>query len=382
MQHKPRCRSVGHIGLCVFSQARIIHNKQRNKLKEIMQTVSQNGEVNTAELQLAAKLAKIDLPEEFLLHTPYARKYASGWDTEMNSPRGVKWRPFYEAIDYPKIQKDGTEQFLTEHAAREAKRADARAVAAARAAADAAARAGTPSGTPSKARRDIPYVSDEDLRRAHAVIKARLSSQFGEIRQAFRAFDADASGFITAEEAEKTIGTLNLGLPKRIVSRLVDIADFDGDGEISFAEFARVLTAEDIIWMKDSLRAAGAENGKVDSRLKGHAVKRAPKVIKNGVTEDDIRNAVFNIKEKIIAKYKRLDSAFKDIDTDRTGYLSKEEFRFCLLLLNLDSAIDTKVIDVLLELVDSDGDNEINHTEFVAMLSANDPMKVFRPDEY
>jgi len=317
------------------------------------------------------------LPEEFLLKTPYANKYASGWDADANSPRGVKWRPFYEAIAYPKIQKSGTEEFLSQHAAREAKRAEkAAAEAAARAAAEAAAK-GTPSGTPSRSKRDIPYVADEDLRRAHAVIKARLSSQFGELRQAFRAFDVDASGFITAEEAEATLSTLNLGLPKRIVSRLVDIADFDGDGEISFAEFARVLTAEDIIWMKDSLRAAGGNEAKSDSRLKGPSVKKMPVIIKNGVSEDDVRLAVFAIKEKIIAKYKRLDSAFKDIDTDRTGYLSREEFRFCLLLLNLN-VISNTVIDVLLDLVDRDGDGQINHPEFVAMLSAEDPMTVFR----
>ena len=93
--------------------------------------------------------------------------------------------------------------------------------------------------------------------------------------------------------------------------------------------------------MKDSLRAAGGNEAKSDSRLKGPSVKKMPVIIKNGVSEDDIRLAVFSIKEKIITKYKRLDSAFKDIDTDRTGYLSREEFRFCLLLLNLNVISNT-----------------------------------------
>ena len=47
--------------------ARAVHNSQRNKLKAIMQTVQgSNGELNTRDLVQAAKLAKIDLPEEFL----------------------------------------------------------------------------------------------------------------------------------------------------------------------------------------------------------------------------------------------------------------------------------------------------------------------------
>ena len=344
-----------------------------------MQTVSADGAVNTAELQLAAKLAKIDLPEDFVFKGPYAQQYASEWDASANSPRGVKWRPFYEAIEYPKLQAPGKERFLTQHAEREALRAKkaAEKAAAEQAVRDAAAAATRAANAPASARK-VAYVSDEDLRRAHAVIKARLSSQFGELRQAFRAFDADASGYITHEEAEATLNTLNLGLPNRIVSRVVDIADFDGDGEISFAEFARVLTAEDIIFMKDSLRAAGGEHGVKDSRTMGHVEKKKSRVISGNVTEDDIRSCVFNIKEKIITKYKRLDSAFKHIDEDRSGHLSREEFRFALLMLNLDQTQDREVIEVLIDLTDNDGDGQINHGEFVRMLSADDPMTVLK----
>jgi Ca2+-binding EF-hand superfamily protein len=356
-------------------QARIEHNKQRDRLRAIMQTVgSQKGEVNTADLLLSAKLAKIELPQEFLLNSPYAKKYAGEWDKGAKSPRSVKWRPFYDAIEYPKMQS--TDQFLRDHAEREAKQAERRAAAEA-AAAEAAATAAAlraPAAAPSAA--SLPYVSDDELRKAHLVVKARLSSQFGELRQAFRTFDTDGSGLVSREEAESTLQTLNLGLPKRISSRLVDIADFDGDGEISFAEFARVLTADDIIFMKNSLSASAADGAEmVDSRLKGASIKKASRVIKNGVTEDDIRKAVFVIKEKILYKYKRLDAAFKSIDADRTGFLSREEFRFCLYTLNLDM-LQKDTIEVLIDLMDTDGDGQINHFEFVQMLTADDPFKV------
>lgn len=343
-----------------------------------MQTVSTNGVVNTNELQLAAKLAKIDLPEDFLLKTPYANKYASGWEAD-NSPRGVKWRPFYEAVAYPNLKDGNKEEFLKQHAAKESKRAEK--AAAQKAAAEAAAAAAAAAPGPVKKRRDIPEVSDQELRRAHSMIKARLSSQFGELRQAFRAFDTDASGFISVEEAESTLSTLELGLPKRIVSRIIDIADYDGDGDISFAEFCRVLTADDIIYMKDSLSAGtGGNHAVVDTRLKERVERAGPKVLaeKNGVkvTDKDVRTALFQIKERLMNKYKRLDTAFKAIDADRSGYLTRDELRFALMMLNLD-VISKEVLDVILDMVDKDGDGQVNHYEFVTVLTAKDPLAQF-----
>ena len=38
-----------------------------------------------------------------------------------------------------------------------------------------------------------------------------------------------------------------------VLENLIDFADFDGDGVINYAEFARVLTAEDVMRMKDTL---------------------------------------------------------------------------------------------------------------------------------
>ena len=86
--------------LCV--QARIAHNKRRDQLKSYMQTLGgADGSVDTSDLQLAAKLAKMDLPEEFLLKTPYANQYTAEWDPSSSSPRAIKWRPFIDAIEYP-----------------------------------------------------------------------------------------------------------------------------------------------------------------------------------------------------------------------------------------------------------------------------------------
>ena len=40
----------------------------------------------------------------------------------------------------------------------------------------------------------------------------------------------------------------NLGIPDKVVDKLIDLADYDGDGTINYAEFARIFTAES--WSK------------------------------------------------------------------------------------------------------------------------------------
>lgn len=353
-------------------QNRIQHYRQRSQLKSIMQTVSaSNGEMNTSDLLLSAKLAKIQLPQEFLLKTPYANKYAAGWDEAASSPRSIKWRPFFDAIDYDKVQPASTEAFLKQHADREARRAAAEA-ASAQAAADAAAiAAAAPAAAAAAAVDTRPFVSDEELRKSHTMIKSRLSSQFPELRHAFRSVDKDGSGTISHEEAQQTLMALNLGLPQHVISRIVDLADYDGDGDINFAEFARVLSADDVMQMKDSIQAS-YKGGVVQGRTVGKSIKKAKKMFTDTVSEDDVKSAVLTIREKLLIKYKGLGSAFQAIDEDRSGNLSHDEFRFLLKMTNLE-LIHDNVIDAIILLMDNDGSQNINHNEFVTVLSAQNP---------
>jgi hypothetical protein len=42
----------------------------------------------------------------------------------------------------------------------------------------------------------------------------------------------------------------NLAVPEKVMDKLIDLADYDGDGQINFAEFARLVTADDITNLK------------------------------------------------------------------------------------------------------------------------------------
>ena len=68
----------------------------------------------------------------------------------------------------------------------------------------------------------------------HKTLKQRLSTQFADIRSAFRMFDKDKSGHISPDECVDALMRLNVGLPRKFIEHIVNIADYDRDGEINY----------------------------------------------------------------------------------------------------------------------------------------------------
>ena len=93
-------------------------------------------------------------------------------------------------------------------------------------------------------------------------IKEKVATRFAELRRAFRTMDETAAGAIDLATFKTALPfMLNLGVPERIMTRLASIADFDGNGMINFAEFARLLTAESLKTIKQTLHK-GNSTGK------------------------------------------------------------------------------------------------------------------------
>mmetsp|Transcript_39447 Transcript_39447/g.53570 ORF Transcript_39447/g.53570 Transcript_39447/m.53570 type:complete len:512 (-) Transcript_39447:724-2259(-) len=143
--------------------------------------------------------------------------------------------------------------------------------------------------------------------------------QIAEIREAFSNFDEDGDGSITADELMIVLDKLfgNSFKPnERAVKAMIRKVDKDGNGEIEFDEFLRVMAVNDTEskdWDKD------------------------------------------------------VEEAFEIIDTDGDGTISFDELRY--MLTNIDDIMSDDEFTAMFELVDVNGDKEIDMDEFKQLMS-------------
>ncbi|KAI3388917.1 hypothetical protein SNEBB_006743 [Seison nebaliae] len=65
-----------------------------------------------------------------------------------------------------------------------------------------------------------------------------------EIREAFRVFDKDGNGFISAAELRHVMTHLGEKLTDAEVEEMIREADIDGDGQVNYEEFVKMMTSK------------------------------------------------------------------------------------------------------------------------------------------
>lgn len=78
----------------------------------------------------------------------------------------------------------------------------------------------------------------------HMRNKARERDSEKEIRDAFNVFDKDGSGSISANELRAVMTNLGEKLTDEEVNAMIKEADVDGDGEIDYGEFVKMMRLE------------------------------------------------------------------------------------------------------------------------------------------
>eukprot|EP00742_Colponemidia_sp_Colp-10_P013158 GILJ01014851.1.p1 GENE.GILJ01014851.1~~GILJ01014851.1.p1 ORF type:complete len:822 (-),score=152.92 GILJ01014851.1:143-2488(-) len=153
------------------------------------------------------------------------------------------------------------------------------------------------------------------------------------LESAFRSFDLDGDGFISAYELSSVLNQLRVGLTREEIDRLIDLFDTDHDNRISFREFLDKL----------------------------HIYTPPTRLKSNYDYEADllIRRVAGIIREKGI----KLEDAFRVFDQNQDGYISREEFRRTFEQMQLGLTNDD--MNRLLNAVDENRDGTISYVEFL-----------------
>lgn len=65
-----------------------------------------------------------------------------------------------------------------------------------------------------------------------------------QIREAFKVFDKDGNGYISAAELRHVMTNLGEKLTDEEVDEMIREADVDGDGQINYEEFVRMMMSK------------------------------------------------------------------------------------------------------------------------------------------
>ncbi|XP_052805683.1 calmodulin-A-like isoform X2 [Mya arenaria] len=150
--------------------------------------------------------------------------------------------------------------------------------------------------------------------------------QIRELREAFKLFDKDGDGSITAEELGTVMRNLGQFPSSDELNMMLKEIDIDGDGTFSFEEFVQVM----------------ANMGGLSEQ-----------------SEED--------------EEKELKQAFTVFDKSGCGYICASDIRAILQCLGED--LTEEEIDEMIAEVDIDGDGRIDYDEFIACVCSENNEK-------
>ncbi|XP_028676067.1 calcium-binding protein LPS1-alpha-like [Erpetoichthys calabaricus] len=195
-----------------------------------------------------------------------------------------------------------------------------------------------------------------------------------EIHEAFKVFDKDGDGSISAAELHLAMKNLGEKLTEDEIYEMINEADIDGDGQISFEEFKEAFSLFD----RDG-------DGTITTRELGTVIRSLGQTATDQVLQDMVNEVDVDGKGTIEFKEflnimamrvkgpdieEEMREAFRILDKDNDGSISETEMR--QIMKNLGEKLTDEEIDTMLKEADIDGDGLVNYDEFKEAFSMFD----------
>merc|ERR1719357_2141894 len=221
-----------------------------------------------------------------------------------------------------------------------------------------------------------------------------------DVQMAFKQFDRNGDGSIDLAELTAALKSTGGNFTQQEIDTIFSAADSDGNGEIDYEEFIALMcpSASDIVEKfrakyknvsdvkaafkrfdrngdgaleKSELTAALKSSGESYSDIEVNAIFSLGDVDGDGeITLEEfialMSPSASSVVQRLRNSFKNLNdvkAAFKKIDTDNDGLLSKKE-----MLASSGSKYDAEEVDAIFALGDINGDGSIDMGEFISIM--------------
>mmetsp|Transcript_8957 Transcript_8957/g.23431 ORF Transcript_8957/g.23431 Transcript_8957/m.23431 type:complete len:208 (-) Transcript_8957:377-1000(-) len=179
------------------------------------------------------------------------------------------------------------------------------------------------------------------------MLKAKLEQRCTSLQAAFRKLDKSNTGFISPADFEDCLRDFNMRLTRQALAALVAKYDANGDGYVSYQEFAAVMSGSSPSIALHSAAAVAAPAG---------VVERAEEAFKR----------------IMYAEATSLTDAFLKLDRDRSGKISAEELAAVFTASNVQ--LSAQELKMIMNKYDVDGDGQISLNELAMLLPTGGPL--------
>jgi len=182
-------------------------------------------------------------------------------------------------------------------------------------------------------------------------LSRHLEQRHENLQSTFLRVDADRNGWISREEFGEVFKLFNFAVSPEELAILVEAFDINKDGKVSWLEFTHLIS----------------QGPDTPMKIKEPPIlDPSPKTPPPAKTVDHVSIAVrailSQLKKHLEQHYDDLHSSFLNLDTNRNGWISKQEF--ATLFHSFNFPITEEELSLLIDAFDSNKDGKVSYLEF------------------